>query len=406
MKTKIKIIILVFTVIFFFRIHYAQEGFYNVKKNDVKTNYVFINLKGEYVFPNIISTQNDFQNGVAQVFFKMNQSYLIKNAYGFIDTNGKIIFICRYFTENFSEGYASFTSDEVGFEMDSNGKILEGSRFMKHGYIDKKGNIVIQPEFEFANEFKEGLANVYINGKGWGFINKEGKVVIDPAEHEYNMRKSFFSEGLARVTISSRWAKKPKNGCLYYRYYYGYIDKSGKVVIRGDFSGAGDFSEGLAVIEQGGGALSVLSGGPDRYIDGRKGYINKKGKIVIKPKYASVSSFSEGLVAVRKKKGKWGYINQKGKTVIKFKFDMAKPFYCGLASIKMGNKYGFIDKNGNYVVEPKFEDSLHFSQGYAAVKLNGKWGYINEKGEYLIEPKFKSARTFSEGFAIVELEIK
>ncbi len=48
----------------------------------------------------------------------------------------------------------------------------------KWGYIDRDGKTVIPPQFEFAEEFSEGLALVQLNGK-WGFIDASGTLVID-----------------------------------------------------------------------------------------------------------------------------------------------------------------------------------------------------------------------------------
>ena len=57
----------------------------------------------------------------------------------------------------------------------------------KYGYIDQKGEIVIEPQFNWADRFSEGLAlvrmeddNLGYNGK-YGYINPEGKIVIEPA---------------------------------------------------------------------------------------------------------------------------------------------------------------------------------------------------------------------------------
>ena len=66
----------------------------------------------------------------------------------------------------------------------------------KWGYIDRLGNIAIQPKFEAVDGFSEGLAAVELNGK-WGFIDDKGNEVIEPrfsGAHE-------FSEGLARIQV-------------------------------------------------------------------------------------------------------------------------------------------------------------------------------------------------------------
>ncbi|EAI9641912.1 WG repeat-containing protein, partial [Campylobacter coli] len=50
------------------------------------------------------------------------------------------------------------------------------------------------------------------------------------------------------------------------------------------------------------------------------GFIDRSGKFVIKPKFDSVGKFSEGLAGV-KLNGKYGFIDKSGKFVIEPKFD-------------------------------------------------------------------------------------
>lgn len=57
----------------------------------------------------------------------------------------------------------------------------------KYGFIDKKGNIVIAPIYNFASSFSEGLAEVRINYK-YGFIDTKGNIVISPV---YDSTSSF-----------------------------------------------------------------------------------------------------------------------------------------------------------------------------------------------------------------------
>ena len=64
----------------------------------------------------------------------------------------------------------------------------------KYGFIDKNGKVVIEPQFDGADAFSEGLARVKKDRK-WGFIDKSGKVVIEP---QFDW-VSDFSEGLAKV---------------------------------------------------------------------------------------------------------------------------------------------------------------------------------------------------------------
>ena len=76
--------------------------------------------------------------------------------------------------------------------------------------IDKKGNVVIKLQYQFAKSFREGKALVCQNGK-YGYVNAKGIYVIQP---QYSSADSF-SEGLAAVVVKNK---------------YGYIDQSGKIV--------------------------------------------------------------------------------------------------------------------------------------------------------------------------------
>ena len=75
------------------------------------------------------------------------------------------------------------------------------------------------------------LFTIYENGK-WGYIDKTGKVIIEPKFDE----AADFSEGLARVKVGI---------------FYGFIDFSGDFVIKPQFTWVKSFSEGLAAEHSG-----------------------------------------------------------------------------------------------------------------------------------------------------------
>ncbi len=71
-------------------------------------------------------------------------------------------------------------ADISGRDMDvylGEGVAYQGENGM-WGYMDKKGRILIEPQFEDARSFSHGLAGVCVDGQ-WGFINSAGKIVID-----------------------------------------------------------------------------------------------------------------------------------------------------------------------------------------------------------------------------------
>lgn len=86
----------------------------------------------------------------------------------------------------------------------------------KMGYINPKGEWVIQPSFRKARPFKNGLAPV-MKEKLWGYVNEKGEEII---EFTFREAEVFSSNGLAAVLEKKLW---------------GFIDKTGKMVIPTQF---------------------------------------------------------------------------------------------------------------------------------------------------------------------------
>jgi hypothetical protein len=226
-----------------------------------------------------------------------------------------------------------------------------------------------------SQEKEKPLFPVEEDGK-WGYIDKTGRVVIKP-QFDDALR---FSEELAKVKVGRK---------------FGFIDKTGKVAIEAKFDAVWRFCEGLAAVNLGGTWKGY------RIEGGKWGFIDKTGKMVIEPQsQIQLGIFSEGLAHVRAG-GKVGYIDRTGKIVIKPQFDSAGYFSEGLAYIKAGEKFGFIDKKGNIYITPRFDWAYRFTEGLASVLVGRKRGYIDKKRKMAIKPGFAEARPFSEGLAVV-----
>ncbi|MCI0472893.1 MAG: WG repeat-containing protein, partial [Ignavibacteria bacterium] len=79
--------------------------------------------------------------------------------------------------------------------------------------------------------------------------------------------------------------------------------------------------------------------------DGKYGYIDTTGKIIIKPQFDNARDFYEGLAVVGIGQ-KWGYIDKTGMIVIESEYDYVYNFSEGLAIVELGEKYGAIDLTG------------------------------------------------------------
>jgi WG repeat protein len=173
------------------------------------------------------------------------------------------------------------------------------------GYADRSGKVVIPAQFDAARPFVEGLAQVGVVDEElpelearpnikWGYIDERGRVVV---ELRYAVL-SGFSENLAAAAVLD--AEKPERPALEpgnrLNLKWGYLDRSGRVVIPMQFLSAGDFAEGLANVNAvggGGDGESSHCGAPGNY-----GYIDKTGAFVIKPQFKYASPFQNGRAHV------------------------------------------------------------------------------------------------------------
>ena len=95
-------------------------------------------------------------------------------------------------------------------------------------YIDTAGNKMFNKFYEFATELTNGLARVKFNSNGnTGYINHKGDLVIDTI---YRFCR-YFNNGYA--------------GFYKLRSGWGLIDTLGKIVLEPIYQNLGDFSEGL-----------------------------------------------------------------------------------------------------------------------------------------------------------------
>lgn len=86
------------------------------------------------------------------------------------------------------------------------------------------------------------------------------------------------------------------------------------------------------------------AGAPFQIRRGKKwGYMDRTGKVIIEPQFDYESDFFHGLARVLKN-GQWGYINEKGQEVIPFTFDSALDFIGEIAPVRVGKKWGYINE--------------------------------------------------------------
>lgn len=167
----------------------------------------------------------------------------------------------------------------------------------------------------------------------------------------------------------------------------------------------------LSIIILWGGLAQAQALIPDKNKKGKWGFVNESGKTVIKYDFNEVTAFVDGRAKV-KKGDKWGYIDVNGKEVIKIKYSEMLTWdgnYCKIAeggSIKdgvlKGAKWGYINRNGDVVLKAEYDEIGSFKDGIAHIVKGGKYGYIDDNYQIFIPCKFTAVGSFNKyGFCWV-----
>jgi hypothetical protein len=243
----------------------------------------------------------------------------------------------------------------------------------KWGYSDRfYTNVVINCVYDSTFDFSEGLAKVKLQGK-YGYIDRSGKLVI-PASLE---AAGDFHEGFTVVLVNGR---------------YRYIDKKGTDVFKKNFKNAAFFSDGLALVSND---------------EGQAGFIDKKGINVIPFSYQLALPFKDGLAPVREAGSGWKVINKKGETIFSFPGNVLGPtgvFSEGMLPVtvkddKSGLSANFLDITGKMICKETYSKVSAFHNGRAIVctdnpnRKSGNmqfffYGIIDKAGNVITKKKY------------------
>ncbi len=149
----------------------------------------------------------------------------------------------------------------------------------KFGYIGKNGEWKIEPIFDAAQNFDNGLALVEKDGKKF-FINAEGEKIIDNSKR-FKPKLELSSDEYGKMRV---------------------VDRSGKTVsylrktLRSSFD---SFTDGLLLVRD--------------ETSSRYGYINSIGELVVATKFKEARPFKNGVAAVITNRDRDAYIDTTGK---------------------------------------------------------------------------------------------
>ena len=161
---------------------------------------------------------------------------------------------------------------------------------------------------------------------------------------------------------------------------------------------------GVAALVLAGWSLSHLGGPPPAPFqeNGRWGYADGTGKPVLPAQYTAAGPFQAGRAVVATD-GAYGFIDEKGKAVVAPAYDALNPYAGGYARARVGDAYTFLDEDGQEFDHLYF-NALDFAEGRAAVLDHRGWYYISGPTEPDTPPVlFLEAYSFADGLARVRL---
>jgi|GEM_PF-685791 len=315
-------------------------------------------------------------------FVLENIRIIYKGKYGVLDKQGKAIHQPEYdrmtdFFDDFTfggKGTKWYILKMDGSKVPVNTEAKEIKRFKEGlapfvtpkglcGFVNEKGEVVVEPKYLNVGYFSLGLAWVRLENKKIGFIDKTGKMIIEP---KYDVVKEFDEVGkCAMAKIGSQF----------------YILKSdGSEISVEGVNALKDFNEGIAEAKKG-----------DKW-----GYVDGNGKWLVQPIYNKNNKFEYGYGRIFSGV-KWGAVNTKGDIVIQPKYHRLHVLENGLFSFKESEegKFGIVNSKGEVVVNPSYDDIKDFKDGFARVKLGDKWGMINRQGKLVIPIQYVRMSDFS-----------
>jgi hypothetical protein len=271
----------------------------------------------------------------------------------------------------------------------------------KFGFIDTLGQIKIQPNYDYADQFSENRAAIRINGK-YGYLDTSGSLVI-PQSYEY---ASYFQNGLAVVGLGGKYGLIDDTGKMITGYLYdwiyagsisenrimfknddkwGYLNFKGEKVVNNKYESVSEFKNGTAKVK----------------INKLYGIIDSTGNYVLEPVYQMIrdENFEYNVIGVQSKgEGKFHLVQRNGTKLSSSKYAMFNGFSDGKAFVQeiYGEPGYYIDTLGNELPYGKFQNGGNFKEGRATVKVNGKFGIIDTTGKFIAPPQYDGFSVFFE----------
>jgi len=329
---------------------------------DSKMKWGYIDGTGAFIIKPQYESAGDFtDNGMAQVSEKGD--------WKLIDLTGKPIMKSVYMYSGTSTEKETIVNDGSGksYMYDKNGRLLfqtDGSidktvsgmtAFSRRidnekalwGYINTEGKVVIEPQYAWAQAFFGDKALVELKEGHFGLIDKEGRLI---REIETKMAKGL-SEDVFVYSIANAEGRD----------MYGYMTSDGEILLAAKYSDAKEFVGGMAIVNTSGDYGS------------KYGVINKKGEFIVPAEYGEITYLGNGIYSVPEAHEAYylstfvrkALFDNTGKQLTGFDFYDIETVGNGLLSVTDEKNTYLIDEKGNEI------KSIPRAEGIGSIKLLG-----------------------------------
>jgi len=247
---------------------------------------------------------------------------------------------------------------------------------------------ILNQIFKSPSSFYDGLAYEWMEDAGkYGFIDKSGNIVITPVYDCIGVFRNGYATG----------GKTDADGNIIYKCV---IDKTGREILIWEYDWWPYFNEGLsaACIGVDNDLLKSEKQMEDKWVTlwaFKILYEMKNPEIPYKEAYPEQFEEYERVNSreyrqMRKaehrrayKDSKWGYVDITGKIAIDFEYDYCEyghysyyGFHEGLSRAYKNGRHGYIDRTGKIIVPIEYDYVQEVREGLAAVEKDGKWGIL------------------------------
>ena len=271
------------------------------------------------------------------------------------------------------------------------------------GYINAKGEFIIEPKFKSASDFHGGIAIAAEENGPLQVIDTKGKVKFQLPDNAYIAYLP--NEGIISYTdicnrlyfVTTDGKQLLPNLEIYDNKYSFYNAKYLIYTADNDEPEIVKFSDGSPILQSiTFDEIRLTPYSKDDFLvqcDSKWGAVNADGKFIINPRFEWISKDGDMFVA-KTDDGKYCWIDMNGETVIKPKYKEVASFFSqsgGHAIVSTNDKsWTVINKKGESIFTKRFDEIKDAGNGYFFVKKDKNWGIVNSKGEFTAEPQFGS----------------